>query len=113
MGSGSVAKRAGSGFGMKLVLQWLILVPIAAMAIAFSVANRQPVTIALDPFAAAPSTQIAVQAPLFLVILVALAAGVLLGGVFTWFAQGRHRRALREARSEMAHLRGNAERPKG
>ncbi len=97
---------------MKRVLQLLVLVPLAIIGIAFSVANRQSVDISFDPFPSGPSGQIAVKAPLFIVIIIALAAGVLLGSLFTWFNQGKHRHALREARGEMARLRGDIERMK-
>jgi uncharacterized membrane protein len=42
---------------------------------------------------------------LFIVLIVAIVVGVLLGGFFTWLSQGRHRRALRESRAEAARLR--------
>ncbi len=97
---------------MKRVLQWLILVPLAIVGVAFAVANRQIVTVSFDPFAMHPSEQIEVKAPLFVVLVLALAAGVLVGGLFTWFGQGKHRRASREAQSEMARLRSDIERMK-
>lgn len=97
---------------MKRVLQWLVFVPLAVVGIAFAVANRQIVEVNFDPFATRPSEQIAVQAPLFIVLIVALAFGVLVGGVFTWFSQGKHRRAQRQAHSEMARLRSDVERMK-
>lgn len=97
---------------MKRLLQWLILVPLAIVGIAFAVANRQSVEIFFDPFASGSSGQSAVQVPLFLVIIIALAAGVLIGGFFTWLNQGRYRRALREARNEMARVRSDVERMK-
>lgn len=93
---------------MKRFLQWLVLAPVAVLGIAFAVANRQAVDISFDPFAAAPAPQMGLQVPLFLVMFVALAVGVLLGGSFTWWAQGRHRRALRDARSDVARLRGTS-----
>lgn len=95
---------------MKRALEWLILVPIAIAAIAFLVGNRQIVEIFFDPFAKGAAGQFAVKAPLFLVIVVAVAVGVLLGGFFSWLRQGRHRRALREARGEVVRLRSDVER---
>lgn len=92
---------------MKRALLWLILVPVAIVAIAFSVGNRQIVDVFFDPFAKGAAGQFAVKAPLFLVIIIALAVGVLLGSFFTWVNQGRNRRALREARGDMARLRSD------
>jgi len=97
---------------MKRLLEWLILVPLAIVIIAFAVANRQITAVNFDPFASSPAQQIEVKLPLFLVLFVVLAVGVLIGGIFTWFRQGKHRRALREARSEMARLRSDIERMK-
>ena len=97
---------------MKHVLQWLVLVPLAVVGIAFAVANRQIVGINFDPFATQPSEQIEMRVPLFVALILALVLGVLIGGAFTWFRQGKHRRALREARSEMAQLRTDIERMK-
>lgn len=93
---------------MKRALQWLILAPIAIVAVAFLVGNRQIVEVFFDPFAKGAAGQFAVKAPLFLVIIVAMAVGVLLGGIFSWVRQGRNRRALREARSELIRLRNSA-----
>ena len=36
----------------------LILVPLAILIVAFAVANRQAVTVSLDPFASEPSEQV-------------------------------------------------------
>lgn len=99
---------------MKRLVQWLgllVVLGVAALGIVFAVANRQLVAIHFDPFAKT-SEQIALELPLFLALIVALAVGVLLGGFFTWFSQGRHRRALRVARGEMARLRSDVERMK-
>ncbi len=90
---------------MKRALQWLILVPVAIVGIAFAVANRQSVDVSFNPFESPETSSLAIEAPLFLVMFLAVAFGVLLGGIFTWFAQGRHRRALRETRSEVARLK--------
>jgi uncharacterized integral membrane protein len=90
---------------MKRALQWLILLPIAIVGIAFAVANRQSVDVSFNPFESPATSSLALEAPLFLVMFLAVAFGVLLGGIFTWFTQGRHRRALRETRSEVARLK--------
>jgi uncharacterized integral membrane protein len=93
---------------MKRLLQFIILAPVTIVGVAFAVANRHEVAVSFDPFSTA--TELQVKAPLFIVLILALMVGVVLGGGFTWFAQGRHRRALREARGEAARWRGQAER---
>ena len=103
------------------MLSWLkgiakaaILLPVVAVAVLLSVANRTRVTIVLDPFSRdAPA--VAYTLPLFAIVLGALAAGVLLGGIGAWLTQGKHRRAERQfrreaeaARVELARLRQQA-----
>jgi uncharacterized integral membrane protein len=97
---------------MKRALQWLILLPLAVIGVAFAVANRHSVDISFDPFARSPAGQIPNGVPLYLVIILAFAAGALLGSLFTWCGQGKHRRALREARDEMARVRNDVARMK-
>jgi len=81
----------------------LLLIPLAFLIVLLSIANRHPVTIALDPFP--PEPTLALTQPLFLVILVALTAGVAIGGVAGWLRQGRWRRTARQARAEAHTLR--------
>jgi uncharacterized integral membrane protein len=88
---------------MKRLLEVLILLPLAIIGLALAVANRHAVKVSFDPFTS--TTTGAVEAPLFIVLIIAIVIGVLLGGFFTWLSQGRHRRALRESRAEAARLR--------
>lgn len=100
---------------MKRLGQWLVLLvvlAIGALGVAFAVANRQMVAIHFDPFVAKAADQIEVELPLFIVLIVMLALGVILGSLFTWASQGKHRRALRAARGDMARLRSDVERMK-
>ncbi len=94
---------------MKHVLNWILFLPLALLVVLFAVINRQSVSVVIDPFGSdIPGLRF--EAPLFAVIFIFLALGMLIGGVITWFRQGRHRRALREARSEIATLRAERER---
>jgi uncharacterized integral membrane protein len=90
---------------MKRLLKFLFLVPVALVVLALSVANRHSVTIFLDPFAgpAPEGTQIA--APLYIIMLLASLAGIIIGGVTTWLEQGQYRRTARRAKSEANSLR--------
>jgi uncharacterized integral membrane protein len=94
---------------MKTFLKWLILIPIAVVIIAFAIVNRQVVPVVLDPFGAEAASQ-RVETPLFFVMFACAMLGVVAGGVATWFSQGRHRRALRDARADVEHLRAEADR---
>ncbi len=94
---------------MKTFLKWLILSPIAVLIVAFAIVNRQAVPVVLDPFGIGAPDQL-VQTPLFFVMFACVMLGVVAGGVATWFTQGRHRRALRDARADVEHLRAEADR---
>jgi uncharacterized integral membrane protein len=90
-------------------LKALILLPVAIFIVLLAVANRSPVTLSLDPFSG-PNPEFAVQLPLFAIIFAAVMAGVVIGGVATWLAQGKHRRARRQFRREVGQLRHETER---
>lgn len=82
----------------------LILAPLAVGVVALAVANRQEVAIYLDPFADPPSESVQVDAPLYLVVLIAVMAGVIVGSLATYLEQGKYRRAARRVKREVAAL---------
>ena len=81
---------------MKRVFRWLVFVPVAVILVAFSIANRAWVTVSLDPFRP-DNPVLSFTAPLFWVLFVVLAIGILVGGAAAWLRQGKWRRAAREA----------------
>ena len=93
---------------MKTFLKALIVLPLAAMIVLFAIANRQIVTVRLDPFETGLLPIEAVTLPLFVVLFITGLVGVLAGGTAAWLAQGKHRRAAklhkREALSQRAEL---------
>jgi uncharacterized integral membrane protein len=89
---------------LRKIVTILVLVPLAIALIVFAVANREIVTVSLDPFDPAQPA-LSVRMPLFILIFVFLIAGVLLGGFAAWLRQGRHRRASRALRSDLTGLR--------
>jgi uncharacterized integral membrane protein len=89
---------------MRKVLAWIVLVPIAVLALIFAVANRQLVTISVDPFSV-ENPAYAVQVPAFLVIFISLIVGVILGGTAVWFGKLRWQMAAHRAEKELARLR--------
>jgi len=94
---------------MKAALRILFYVPLGAVILFFSFANRGPVTVSLDPF---PNDQFALgsfEAPLFLVVLAAMAVGVIAGGFSSWVSHLSVRRAAKEARAEAQRVRGEVE----
>jgi uncharacterized integral membrane protein len=86
----------------------LVLVPLGLAIVLFAVANRQRVTISLDPFSSdAPAFTLAL--PLFIVILGMLIAGVIIGGVASWLRQAHWRRRTRRLEAETRRLRAESE----
>jgi len=73
---------------MKLFF-WLVIVPIACVLGVFAVANRDAVTLTFWPL------PVTLQAPIYLIVLLALLAGFLIGELVAWI-NGHHWR--REAR---------------
>lgn len=90
---------------MMRLVSWLLALPIGIVVVAISVANRKPVTLALDPFKP-DSPAYAVSMPLFLLVLGAVVVGVVLGGSAVWWRQRIHRRAARDHRREASRLEG-------
>lgn len=90
-------------------LKALVLLPIAIVIVLLAVANRAPVTLSLDPFSG-DAPEFAFRLPLFALLFAAVMIGVVIGGTATWLAQGKHRRARRQARREVGHLRHETER---
>jgi uncharacterized integral membrane protein len=86
----------------------LVLVPLAILTVLLAIGNRHAVTISLDPFLW-EKPALTVTRPLFLVILAALIAGVLVGGLAAWLRQGKWRRAARRAQAEARALRAQTE----
>ena len=94
---------------MTTLLKWLVLVPVAVLAILLAIANRAPVPVVFDPFLS-QSASLTVQAPLFVVVFAALIAGIVIGGAAAWVRQGRHRKASRDAEAKAARERVEADR---
>ncbi|WP_395697094.1 lipopolysaccharide assembly protein LapA domain-containing protein [Methylocella sp.] len=86
---------------MARFLKWLILLPVAAVVLALAVANRHSVTIYLDPFPGGVPDGPQVAAPFYLVLLLTLMLGVLIGGVAAWMRQGARRREARRTRADL------------
>ncbi len=95
------ARSAGNTF--RKIIAALILVPLAVVIIAFAVANRQIVTVSLDPFSAEhPAASLTL--PLFALVIVLLVIGVLIGGIAAWLRQSKWRRTARRLEREIADL---------
>ena len=92
---------------MRKFFSALVVVPLGLIFVIFAVANRHLVTVSFDPFNSSDPS-IAIELPLFVVIIAVAILGVIAGGVATWFRQRRWRRAARhheaDARTARAQL---------
>ena len=93
---------------MKRIVYFLLLLPLGVVLIVLSVANRQPVTLRLDPFNDVDPA-LSVSLPFFGFLFAALLVGMIVGAVATWFGQGRHRKAAKRERAEARRWQGEAE----
>jgi uncharacterized integral membrane protein len=93
-----------AGSVLRKIVAAIILVPLAVVIIAFAVANRQIVTVSLDPFSAEhPAASLTL--PLFGLVIVLLVLGVVIGGIAAWLRQSKWRRAARRLEREVEELR--------
>ena len=72
---------------MKLLL-WLLLLSLILIFVAFAVANRQGVTISLDPM------PVSIDAPLYGLVFAGIFLGLIAGGLIAWIRAGRVRGRL-------------------
>jgi uncharacterized integral membrane protein len=94
---------------IRRIVTALILVPLAILLISLAVANRQSVIVSFDPFDPAhPALTRAL--PLYVLMLILLTGGVLVGGIAAWLRQGRWRRAARLADAQARELRVEVDR---
>jgi lipopolysaccharide assembly protein A len=74
------------------VLFWAVVFAAAALLSLFAASNREPVSLGLWPL------PFLIDAPLYLVVILVLLAGLLVGAIGAWAAGRRRRRELRRCR---------------
>ncbi|MBK1871020.1 lipopolysaccharide assembly protein LapA domain-containing protein [Taklimakanibacter albus] len=91
------------------IINWAIGVPIVVIVIAFCVANRQWIEVSFDPFSkAAPFATMFI--PLWALFFAGIFFGLIAGWIACWFAQGKWRRAARQARADLQGAQDEAQR---
>lgn len=95
----------------KKIVNLLVLVPLAIILVVLCVANRQAVTLALNPFRPDDSL-LSFSAPFFVFIFLAVIFGVFLGSLVTWFSQGKYRKRARTEAKEAIRWHDEAKRHK-
>lgn len=89
-------------------VKYVVLAVVAILLLLFAFANRQIIVVSFDPFSTSENAAFAITAPLFAVVIVFAALGVIAGAAATWLAQGRYRRAARRHRAEADRLRAQS-----
>lgn len=79
-------------------LSWIITIPLLILVVVFVIFNREPVALELWPFG------IRLEAPLFLIVLVSIFIGLLIGGIAAWVSGNSLRRRARHAQHRADEL---------
>jgi lipopolysaccharide assembly protein A len=85
-------------------IKWTLLVIILVAIVLLAVANREIVTVDLLPPALAPILPWSVEMPLFLVSLISIGVGLVLGYILEWLREHRYRRRAAEKAREAERL---------
>lgn len=88
---------------LRKILNALILIPLALVLVVFAVANREWVTVSLDPLNKSDPA-LSFTLPLFVLLIGVAILGVVAGGMATWLRQGSWRRAARHNEAELRRL---------
>lgn len=96
---------------LKKIINIVVLAPIGIVLIVLSVANRQPVRLALNPFRP-EDTVLSMTAPFFVYLFLALILGIVLGAVATWISQHKYRKQARTEASEAVKWQTEADKQK-
>jgi hypothetical protein len=94
---------------MKSLLKAIVLIPVVLAGVGFALANREPASISFDLFEQGVLPYQTAPLPLWAILLVAMAFGVVLGGGAVWWSQRRHRRAASRERAVARDLRREVE----
>lgn len=94
---------------MRAFVKALFALPLAILVLLLAVANRAPVLLSFDPFTK-EAPQFSVTLPLWIILFGAVTLGVVFGGMMSWLAQAKHRKAERRFKREASRLRTETDR---
>ena len=83
---------------MRFIGFLLITLPIAVVAVSFAVSNRDRIALELWPL---PGDM---ELPVYLMVLVPLVVGFLIGGLVAWLSGGKHRHLARSRKDKLDEL---------
>jgi uncharacterized integral membrane protein len=81
-------------------LTWIVTLPLTLIVVSFAISNRETASLALWPL---PGS---IDLPVFVVALVPLALGIVIGGLIDWLMQAGHRRQERRLKRQVGQLEG-------
>ena len=93
----------------KRIVNWIVGLPVAVVAVAFAVANRQWIQVSFDPLSR-DQPFASITMPLWVLFFCGIFVGMIAGWVAAWLAHGKHRKAAREARIDLARAQQEHER---
>ena len=85
------------------LLTWIVLLPVAVVVVAFTIANRGAVTVSLEPL------PLRLGVPLYAVAMASVLVGVVAGGAAAWARGRKWRRLARARRRQLERLEGELE----
>jgi uncharacterized integral membrane protein len=80
------------------LFHWLVTAPLAVVLIVFAVNNRDAVTLSFWPL------PVTLEAPVYLIVLLSLLAGFLIGELVAWTNGRRWRRQARHSARRVTEL---------
>lgn len=83
---------------LRFIVKWLLLVPFAVLVVIFSISNLHGVTLSFWPFSETLSP------PVFLLVLVSLLLGFLVGAAVMWLSDGKVRQRARHEHRRVHEL---------
>jgi uncharacterized integral membrane protein len=94
---------------LRRTLSLVFTLLVAALLVTLAVANRHTVDMKLDPFNP-EMPALALRLPFFAFLFAMLITGVVLGGIVSWFAQGKWRRTARTRTQEALRWKAEVDR---
>lgn len=79
-------------------ISWIVTIPFALIVVVFALTNREAASLQLWPL------DIYIEMPIFLLILLSLLIGFLIGASIMWLSSGRQRQRARKANFQAVNL---------
>ena len=88
-------------------LRWIITLPITILVLVFAIANRHSAPVDLWPL---PFVK---EIPLFMLVLVSLLVGIMVGGAVSWISGGVTRKKTRQTLFQLERCERDLEQVRG